>query len=164
MLVQEAGDLPPQRGDVGQVADGTRTIEELSLQLFRYGVPLHDDRRSQAAKNVLFRGGEGAGLPVLLRSMQGFLEILRQPFLVVGQRREAALPLTEFRCFLRVTRLGQLSKFRCSRAIVLGRKHSANLPLRPELLGFGERQWFSHRRCTMDMGTTGPISEASAEL
>src|SRR6266566_5695143 len=111
MLVQEAGDLSPQRGNVGQVAHGTGTIEELPLQLFRYGVPLHYDRRSQASKNVLLGGGEGGRpLAVLVRSVQCFLEIVRQPFLVVGKRCEAALSLAEFSCL---------------RAIVLGRKHAA---------------------------------------
>jgi hypothetical protein len=163
--LQEAGDLSPQLGDVEQVAHGTGTIEELSLQLFRYGVPLHDDRRSQAPKNVLLRGGEGGRhFAILFGCMQSFLKIVREPFLVVGKRREAALPRAESGGFLRVTRLGQLCKLRGFRAIELGGKHAAN-PLFAELVGPDRRR---HRvadgRCTVDIGTRRPISEASAEL
>ena len=45
MLVQEARNLSPQPASIQEFTHRTSTVEEFSLQLSRYRIPLHDQRR-----------------------------------------------------------------------------------------------------------------------
>src|SRR5690349_12274853 len=59
VVVQEAGDLSLHRARLQPVTDGAGGVKQILLQLGRKGVPLHDNRGSEATKNLLlvFRRG-----------------------------------------------------------------------------------------------------------
>ena len=66
---------------------------------------MHDDRGSEASKNMLlFLRESGAALPVLVRRAHRLLEITCQPFFVLRKRREALFQLSKFAGFVRARR------------------------------------------------------------
>jgi hypothetical protein len=66
---------------------GTGIVEKLPLQLRRKRVPLHDNRRAEAPKNVPFFLGQGEGIRRILR-MNRLLRIVRNPTSVIGKLGE----------------------------------------------------------------------------
>src|SRR5207248_2440603 len=58
MIVKEESYRALERRCFPQIADGTRAVEELTLELGGYSVPAHDQRRAQALRDLLFFLGE----------------------------------------------------------------------------------------------------------
>jgi predicted ATPase len=54
MFVQESRDLSSQSRSVQKVAHGTGIVEQLSSQLSRQGIPLHDQCGAEAPQDELF--------------------------------------------------------------------------------------------------------------
>jgi hypothetical protein len=54
MFVQKSRDLSSQSRSVQKVAHGTGIVEQLSLQLSRQGIPLHDQCGAEAPQDELF--------------------------------------------------------------------------------------------------------------
>jgi hypothetical protein len=91
MLVQEAGHLLLECACLQQLSHGTGIVEKLPLQLRRKRVPLHDNRRAEAPKNVPFFLGQGEGIRRILR-MNRLVRIVRNPTSVIsklGERRSS---------------------------------------------------------------------------
>jgi len=53
MIVKEASYRALERHCLLQIADGTRAVEELPLELRGYGIPAHDQGRAQALQDLL---------------------------------------------------------------------------------------------------------------
>jgi hypothetical protein len=85
VLVQKPGDLPSQLGRVQQLAQGTCRIKQLAPEFRGDGVPLHDDRGAETAKDMLlFRGKRDMVGQLLTRRLKRLVEIGRQPRFVVS--------------------------------------------------------------------------------
>ena len=59
MIVQKTDNLPSQRGRLRRLARGSIRIEELLLEGGGDGVPLRNEVRLEASKNMLFGLGDG---------------------------------------------------------------------------------------------------------
>src|SRR5437899_1785923 len=102
MLVQKASDLSSESSSLQQLAHGAGIVEELSLQLRRQGIPLHDQRCPEASKDML----------------------LFHPLLIIREHAEALFEFLKFTSFDRRGRfLDQLGIFGCLHTILLGREH-----------------------------------------
>lgn len=107
--MQEARNLCSQRGRFQHVPHRACGIEELALELRWDRVPLHDDGRAEAAKNVLLGFGDapaddGVSSAVILDVLRSddLIEIVRQPVLVFGERSETCLRSLKFADFARI--------------------------------------------------------------
>ena len=103
MFVQEAGHLLLENARLQQFSHGTGIVEKLPLQLCRKPVPLHDDRCTEATKNVRFLLGQ---LEVTRRilPMNRLVRIIRHPVTVIGKLGEAVFESLEFPNFVRLVR------------------------------------------------------------
>ena len=108
MPMQEARNLCSQRGRFQHISHRACGIEEFALELRWDRVPLHDDGRAEAAKNVLLSfgdapAGDGLSSAVVLNVLgtDDLVEIIRQSVLVFGQRSETFLRSLKFADFAR---------------------------------------------------------------
>ena len=106
--MQEARNLCSQRGRFQHISHRACGIEEFALELRWDRVPLHDDGRAEAAKNVLLSfgdapAGDGLSSAVVLNVLgtDDLVEIIRQSVLVFGQRSETFLRSLKFADFAR---------------------------------------------------------------
>jgi hypothetical protein len=140
MIVQKAGDTSSQRGRVQDVAHGAGVVEQLSLQFRRDDAPQHENGGAETTKDMLILLGQGAA-DSLVRHMNRFLVIVRQPFLVVGEHAEAVFQVAEFANFAGNIRLlhksGVFGRFR---AVLLRREHVALLPIEDRHRSLGRRR------------------------
>lgn len=135
--MQEAGNLSSQYGRLLDVSERARRIEKLALELPWDCVPLHDDGRSEAAKNMLLDVCDGTsveafscGLVLCLEVSRTdyFVEIVCQPGLVLREFGEASLRTLQFMDFAR-----NIGVFECFGAFrrffskLFGREHETLL-------------------------------------
>jgi len=131
--MQEARNLCSQRGRFQHISHRACGIEEFALELRWDRVPLHDDGRAEAAKNVLLSfgdapAGDGLSSAVVLNVLgtDDLVEIIRQSVLVFGQRSETFLRSLKFADFARnvsmFERFGGFCRF-CAK--LFSRKHGA---------------------------------------
>jgi hypothetical protein len=104
MIVKEASYPSPERRCLLQIADGTSTVEELSLELCGNGIPAHKHGRAQALQNLLFFFGKGSTVVVILPPLNRLIDMDCHPFFVFGKRRVSPLKILEFPRFVRRTR------------------------------------------------------------
>jgi hypothetical protein len=106
----EAGNLSPELGRFQHVSQRTSRIEKLALELRRDRVPLHDDGCPEAAKNMLLDLCDSISVDVFSRGFvlrvevsrtDYFVEIVRQPGLVLREFAEASLRTLQFTDFAR---------------------------------------------------------------
>ncbi|MGE5772101.1 MAG: hypothetical protein ACM3Z4_08675, partial [Hyphomicrobiales bacterium] len=108
--MQKAGNLSSELGRFQHVAQRASGIEKLALELRRDRVPLHDDGRSEAPKNVflnlcdsiLVKGlSRGSVLRVQASRTDHFVETVCQPGLVLHEIGETSLRTLQFPDFAR---------------------------------------------------------------
>jgi hypothetical protein len=80
--MQEARNLCSQRSRFQHVSHRACGIEEFALEFRWDRVPLHDDGRAQAAKNVLLNFGDVPFRCMDVLRADDLVEIVRQPILV----------------------------------------------------------------------------------
>ena len=98
--MKEARNLCSQRGRFQHVSHRACGIEEFALELRWDRVPLHDDGRAEAAKNVLLGFGDAPAGDGVFSSVipwmkvprsDDLIEVVRQPVLVFGEGIETFL-------------------------------------------------------------------------
>src|SRR6185437_3033553 len=117
VLMEEASDLSPQYARLQQVTHRTCGIEKLALQLCRDRIPLQDDGCTKAAKDMLFNGGDrltlagasGNAFQMAVLRTNNFVEIVREPLLILGQLGEVLYCLLKATDFAR--NLGTFKRF-----------------------------------------------------
>lgn len=159
MFMQEARDLPPQFARLQQLANRSSTPEEFPLQLRWNRVPLHDNCGPETAKNVplFFIEVLVITTAVLVRRAYGFVEIARQPLVIVGEFSVAVLQplkLTDGARFL--SACGQPPVFCSFLSKLLGSEHMCFLALGRTLLGVAPMKRHDNRY----VGTQQSNSEA----
>src|ERR1700730_4305514 len=109
----------------------SRVVEQLPLKFLGNVVPLHNNRSSETAQNMLlFRRERVAFKPIFVRCVHHLVDIMLQPFFVVSQHSVAAFQVPKFADFvgrLRVCR--QLQIFGSFCAILLGAEHMVPPPV-----------------------------------
>jgi hypothetical protein len=135
--MQEAGNLSPQYGRLLDVSERARRIEKLALELSWNCVPLHDDGRSEAAKNMLLDVCDSTSVEAFscgfvlcleVSRTDYFVEIVCQPGLVLREFGEASLRTPQFTDFAR-----NIGVFKCFGAFrrffskLFGREHETLL-------------------------------------
>ena len=106
--MQKAGNLSSQCDCLQHVTERARRIEKLALELCRDCVPLHDNGRPEAAKNMLLDLCDSSAIATLtsvfdlrmdVARTDHFIEIVRQPVLVLRQITETLLRTLKFANF-----------------------------------------------------------------
>src|SRR5690349_14329164 len=130
MLVQKTGNSPSELRRLQQLAHGAGIVEELSLQLSRQGIPLHNQGSAETSQDLLLvLGKRDAVVLIMLSAANGVLMIVGEPLLIVGERDEALFPLPKLTLLIGIGRgLHQTAVLGGLVAIPLGREHAASLP------------------------------------
>jgi hypothetical protein len=135
--MQKAGNLSSQYGRMRHVSQRASRIEKLALQLRGDCVPLHDDGRSEAAKNMLLdlcdsislkRFPRGFVLRVEASRTNHFVKTISQPGLVLREFGEASLRTLQLLDFAR--NIGVFECFGAFRRFIsklFGREHETLL-------------------------------------
>jgi hypothetical protein len=123
MFVQEAGHLLLECTCLQKFSHGAGIAEKLPLEFCGESVPLHDNRSSEAPKNVCFLLSHGEGASHLL-PVNRLVQIVRHPVCVIGKLGEAAFESLELPDFIRLVRgFDQFRVFIRAFSVLPGRKH-----------------------------------------
>jgi len=143
VVMQEAGDLAPQRDRLWQIPQRACGVEQLALQRGRNRAPLHDDGCPEASQDVLLFVCEGEAVrSVVFRVGHRVPVIICEPLLIIGQHRESLLEPLKTVPLVRIRRcVGQIAVFGCFRTILRELKHAVFLPEAPSLKWISFRSW-----------------------
>src|SRR6185312_11494683 len=124
MLVKKSCYLSSQSRSIQKLAHGAGIVEQLSLQLCRQGISLHDQCGAEAPQDELFFVRERCADWSLLFRMHSVLIIICKPSLIIREHRKSLLQLSKSTPLFQTARfIGQVAIFTCFCAILCGFKH-----------------------------------------
>src|SRR6185312_10216420 len=132
--MQKAGNLSSQYGRVCHISERTSRIEKLALELRRDRVPLHDDSRPKAPKNMLLHLGDSISLEwfssgsvrIAVSRTDHLVKTICQPGLILREFGKTLLRTLQFPDFARNIGMSEcFGDFSRLFSKLFGRKHES---------------------------------------